>query len=451
MKMKPHSRVLYAADAGRNDRVRQPLARHLPVLLLLMLTVSVLVAGCGRAAFPVEAGATRAPLEASPTIMPPTPTVPAAQAAADAEVLVSQLERPVAAELTERFDPAVAGTAGSLTGAAPISNPVMLTETTVITAAVVPSAGLTFTHSTPISATRAISPPGPGTTPLAGGTVLDPAGSAPSDARLSPVATPTAGSRSLLPTPTPRPTIQPAPTAGPTPDGVARTVQLPILMYHYLSVPPAGADIYRQDLSVAPELFAAQLDALQAAGYSTISLYDLMANLTGGAPLPDKPVIITFDDGYRDNYENALPLLAERGMTAMFFVVTDFMDEERPEYLTWDMARAMRDAGMFIESHGRNHVSLAGKNPDYLVWQALGSLETIEYEMGVRPRFVSYPAGEYDELTKEIFHSAGYWAGLTTAQGATHSSEADLFELKRVRVRGTTTPEELIRLAGLNW
>jgi peptidoglycan/xylan/chitin deacetylase (PgdA/CDA1 family) len=74
------------------------------------------------------------------------------------------------------------------------------------------------------------------------------------------------------------------------------------------------------------------------------------------------------------------------------------------------MAREMLHAGISIESHGRNHFSLAGQDDDYLVWQALGSLETIEYELGVRPRFVSYPAGEYDQRTIDIFHSAHYWA-----------------------------------------
>ena len=68
-----------------------------------------------------------------------------------------------------------------------------------------------------------------------------------------------------------------------------------------------------------------------------------------------------------------------------------------------------------------------------------------------RPRFVSYPAGDFDALTKEIFRSAGYWAGFTTVQGATHSSDDDLFELQRVRVRGTTTPEDLLRLLALEW
>lgn len=244
----------------------------------------------------------------------------------------------------------------------------------------------------------------------------------------------------------------PEPTAAiaPTPDGAARSVRVPILMYHYLSAPPPDADRYRMDLSVTPETFAAHLDAMHQAGYTTISLYTLLAHLNQGAPLPEKPVVITFDDGYRDTYENAFPLLRERGMVATFFVVTDFIDGRRPEYLTWDMVREMAAGGMSIESHGRNHVSLKGKDRDYLIWQALGSMETIQFEIGTRPRFVSYPAGEYDDQTLTVFSEAGYWAGLTTAQGATHHAD-DLFRLQRVRIRNSTTVDELLRLLALDW
>lgn len=272
-----------------------------------------------------------------------------------------------------------------------------------------------------------------------------PATAAPEPAPLAPlfVEGPTIGVTVRWPPP-------PAVTFAPTPDGVERMVQAPILMYHYLSTPPANADRVRRDLSVSPELFDLHLARIAQEGYTPVSLYDLVAYLNQGAPLPEKPVVITFDDGYRDNYENALPLLLKHGMVATFFIVTDFIDEERPEYLTWEMVRAMAAAGMSIESHGRNHVSLRGKNADYLVWQALGSLETIEYEVGVRPRFVSYPAGEYDRLTVEIFRSANYWGGVTTVQGATHTGD-NLFELRRVRIRGTTTPDELARLLALDW
>lgn len=271
--------------------------------------------------------------------------------------------------------------------------------------------------------------------------------------RVSPLALPTPTPIALLemlPTPTPTAQASTPPVFAPTPDGVARQLRVPILMYHYLSMPPADADIYRKDLSVAPELFAAHLDRLLAEGYTTVNLYELIDALERGAPLPEKPVVITFDDGYRDNYENAFPLLKERGMLATIFVVTDFIDEQRPEYLTWDMAREMVAQGVSIEAHGRNHVSLAGRDDDYLVWQALGSLETIQYELGTRPRFVSYPAGDYDQRTIDIFKSANYWAGVTTIQGATLDSERP-FELPRIRVRSTTSPDDLIRLLSLDW
>jgi peptidoglycan/xylan/chitin deacetylase (PgdA/CDA1 family) len=258
------------------------------------------------------------------------------------------------------------------------------------------------------------------------------------------------------PTPTaiPLSTATPAPTLAlptePTPDGALRTVQVPIPMYHYVSVPPDGADRYRRDLSVAPDLFAQHLDRLLEEGYTTIRLDDLLSHLTAGAPLPARSVILTFDDGYRDNYTNAFPLLKERGMTATFFIVTDLIDADLPDYLSWDMVREMHAGGMSIQSHGRNHASLKGRDDDYLIWQALGSLETIEYELGVRPRFISYPAGQYDENTIRIFQSAHYWAGVTTVQGATHNSE-ELFQLQRVRIRGTTSADDLIRLLKLDW
>ncbi|MEX1021249.1 MAG: polysaccharide deacetylase family protein [Litorilinea sp.] len=264
----------------------------------------------------------------------------------------------------------------------------------------------------------------------------------------------------LVATPTPAPAAAaPLPPLEPTPvwaahanatTGETRSVRVPIFMYHYLSEPPPGADIYRVDLSVTPGRFAAHLDALQANGYTTISFYQLHAHLTQGAALPEKPVILSFDDGYRDNYVHAFPLLRARGMVATFFVNTDFINENMLAYLTWDMVREMYAGGMSIEAHGRNHTSLKDRDTDYLVWQALGNLEAIEQEVGVRPRFISYPAGQYDQLTIDIFASANYWAGVTTVQGATHSSDR-LFEMRRVRVRNTTTVDELLRLAALDW
>ena len=81
-------------------------------------------------------------------------------------------------------------------------------------------------------------------------------------------------------------------------------------MYHYISVPPPDADIYRRDLSVSPANFERQLGYLIENGYTTITLRDLVYHLTVGDSLPEKPVILTFDDGYRDNFFHAYRLRA---------------------------------------------------------------------------------------------------------------------------------------------
>jgi peptidoglycan/xylan/chitin deacetylase (PgdA/CDA1 family) len=323
-----------------------------------------------------------------------------------------------------------------------INEPLTITEPQPATAALLPTPTPTLTLAEGLA--RPIATPRGGF----GGMVVAATATA-----LAQSADPTATDPTATPQPpvvAAAPQLAPTPIPQPTPDGVVRRASVPILMYHYLSVPPADANIYRRDLSVTPDLFAAHLDAMQQAGYTTISLYALHDHLMQGAPLPEKPVVLTFDDGYRDNYINAYPRLHERGMTATFFIVTDFIDLQYPDYLTWDMVREMYAGGMSIEAHGRNHVSLANKDDAYLVWQALGSLETIQYELGVRPRFISYPAGEYDQRTIDIFRSAHYWAGFTTQQGATHRSD-DPFQLRRVRVRGTTTTDELLRLLALDW
>lgn len=234
------------------------------------------------------------------------------------------------------------------------------------------------------------------------------------------------------------------------PNRVERTVTVPILMYHYLSIPPSDADIYRLDLSVTPDQFSKHLDAMLDAGYTTISLTELWNHLENGASLPPKPVILTFDDGYLDNYENAFPLLIQRGMTATFFVVTGFVEEGRSGYVNWQMVEEMYNAGMSIESHSTRHFSLKGRDDEFLIFEALRTKEIIEAKIGVRPRFVSYPAGEYDRNTIDIFRSAGYLMGVTTIQGSTHSNN-NYFELRRVRVRGTTDEVALLELMELDW
>lgn len=221
----------------------------------------------------------------------------------------------------------------------------------------------------------------------------------------------------------------------PPPDGVSREANVPILMYHYISEPPPDADEIRKGLSIPPATFEAHLQYLKNNGYRTISLHQLLLHLTRGEPLPEKPIILTFDDGYRDSFENAFPLLQKYGFTGTFFLITNFIDEGRPAYLTWDQVKQMAAAGNEIGAHSRDHPDLRGKDTDFLVWQILGSKEAIQNGAGLTPRFFSYPSGKYDENVIAILASAHYWGAVTVKQGVHQSSDTP-FELQRIRVHG---------------
>jgi peptidoglycan/xylan/chitin deacetylase (PgdA/CDA1 family) len=214
-------------------------------------------------------------------------------------------------------------------------------------------------------------------------------------------------------------------------------------MYHYISVPPPDADRYRLDLSVTPENMDAQMGWLAENGYATITLQELLYHLTLGWPLPERPVVLTFDDGYRDAFENAFPILQKYGFVGTFFIITDRVTFGEPAYATWDQIVEMHNAGMDIQSHTRTHPDLRGLSEEQLLWQILGSREALEARMDKQVRFFCYPAGRYDANSIRALQQYGYWAAVTTEYGATHSSQ-DLFTLKRIRIRYTDSVESFV-------
>ena len=232
------------------------------------------------------------------------------------------------------------------------------------------------------------------------------------------------------------------PTATPTamrrllPDGVPREATVPILMYHHVGEPPPDADAIGLDLTVLPDQFEAQLAYLSEEGYQTIYLSDLIMHLQMGYPLPPKPIVITFDDGYHDVFTNAYPLLKEYGLVATFFIITSLPDEGREGYLSWAEIKALHAAGMEIGSHTYTHPDLRGQPYDYVVWQVLGSKEAIEARIKEPVRLFSYPSGRYDQQVVEVLRSTGYWGAVAIGQEA-HQSSDRTFELQRIRVRGS--------------
>lgn len=262
-----------------------------------------------------------------------------------------------------------------------------------------------------------------------------------------PAATPTQPpTETLTATATPAPTETPRPTAiPPTPDAQAqnRRVRLPILMYHYVEPWPADADRFRQALTVTPEDFAAQMQYLADNGYVTVSLYELVDALMVGRPLPERTVVLTFDDGYRGLLDYALPAMTPRGYTGTVFAITEFADRELPGYLTWPQLKELAALGWRIEPHTKTHLTLAGRDRDTQVYQMLGAIETIEAHLGARPRFFCYPVGRYDDLTLRLAEEMHLWGAVTTEGGRVHTA-AERYTWDRMRVDGRGTLADFV-------
>lgn len=233
-------------------------------------------------------------------------------------------------------------------------------------------------------------------------------------------------------------------------DGTLRRIRVPILMYHYVSSPPEDADDIRIDLTVEPDMFRAHLQYLSDEGYNTITLDEVYDALMVGAPLPPKPVVLTFDDGYRDHYEHVFPALLEKGFTGTFFVITGKADAGDPVYITWSQIQEMAAAGMQMEPHTKHHLSLHERERNFLIFEMLGSRESLGAHTGADTRMFSYPAGRYDELTLEIAREIGFRLAVTTRPGMDHAT-TDRLELARVRVNGDTNVSGLAYLLGGRW
>lgn len=298
--------------------------------------------------------------------------------------------------------------------------------------------------------------------------------SASSTATLPPAATntprsvPAAPTSTYLPPPTPahtataQPTVSqaparleptsvltPVPIAPPAPDGTLRSADVPILMYHYISAAPSTNDRIRYGLSVTPEMFDAQLKLLQDNALTTITLRDLYEHLAVGRPLPPQPVILTFDDGYIDNYTNAFPILQKYGMTGTFFVLTGPADDGDPTYLSWDMIQEMSRAGMDIQLHSREHFDMRNRPPDWLFFQIIGGRQSIEGHTGKPVIFIAYPSGKYDASVQRFLRDANFWAAVTTVSGRRHVL-ANALNWDRVRISGQLRLRDFARLLGIS-
>jgi len=228
-------------------------------------------------------------------------------------------------------------------------------------------------------------------------------------------------------------------------DGTLRRIRVPILMYHYVSEIPEGADDIRIGLTVTPSVFRQQIQTLIANGYTAISLYEMDAALRHGAPLPPNSVVLTFDDGHIDHYTEVFPILREVGYVGTFFIITNFADANAPGYLSWTQIQEMANAGMNMEPHTKTHSDLRNRSYDFLVYEILGSVESLAHHTNRTPRIFSYPAGRYDDDTLTMLRTTPILRAVTTQPGTWQTTDNTLL-VPRMRVTNEVTGNGLLSL-----
>jgi peptidoglycan/xylan/chitin deacetylase (PgdA/CDA1 family) len=194
---------------------------------------------------------------------------------------------------------------------------------------------------------------------------------------------------------------------------------LPILMYHKIGRPPTPSHL--PDLWVSPERFRWQMNHLKRRGFTPIGFSDLEAARSGRKNLPHKPVMITFDDGYRNNYELAYPILKELGLKANLFLVHETVGKHNAWHdpttepwlpmLDWSQIREMRSSGAFeFANHTMRHPRLDRIEPEQARWEVSEAKKRLEDALGSAVSAFAYPygAGAENPRVREEVQRAGH-------------------------------------------
>ena len=218
---------------------------------------------------------------------------------------------------------------------------------------------------------------------------------------------------------------------------------LTALMYHEVVEPDAFDTIegkINTTYVVSSEQFRAHLQALSEVGATSVSPADIKAWLDGNADLPERAVLITFDDGFVGNYTLALPLLSEYGFSATFFVVTNRIGD--PMMLTWEQLREMRAAGMTIASHTASHPLLSTLDAAETDSEISVSCRRIEEQLGEGPRYLSLPNGDQNEWYRSVAgkHSVDLVFG---SEFGRNLAGADPLALRRIAMKRSTAANQI--------
>lgn len=213
--------------------------------------------------------------------------------------------------------------------------------------------------------------------------------------------------------------------------------RIPILMYHYVRTVDKNKDPLGYNLSMEPAEFEKQIGWLQDNGYQSAVTGDILRKT-----LPEKPVILSFDDGYADFYSTAFPILEKYGFTAEIAVIVGKISQ--PGYMTADQIMEMKENGIQIDSHTLNHPDLTKTSPEQLKKELAESKNFLENMSGAPVKTLVYPSGKYDKAVLDAAAGAGYTASLTTEPGFADLKNSFLV-LKRVRIDNRDNLENFIK------
>ena len=188
-----------------------------------------------------------------------------------------------------------------------------------------------------------------------------------------------------------------------------------VLMYHHIRPAATAKDVF----SIRPEVFGQQLALLQKKGFSFVTTDDIARARRGEKTLPQKSVLLTFDDGYADNATHLFPLLQKYNAHAVIFLVTDFIGQKKG-YMSWDQARQLQQSGLVtFGSHTCSHARLRQLPDEQIRRELVDSKQKIEQELGVICNCFCYPfgSGGFDKRVRPLVLQAGYELDFSTKPG----------------------------------
>lgn len=206
------------------------------------------------------------------------------------------------------------------------------------------------------------------------------------------------------------PIIDPSETLNPSKSpSVQKALAVPVLYYHSVMLEEGN------EVRMPPDQFEAQMAYMRDRGYESVTLEQLYRAFYKGETLPTKPFVITFDDGYVDNYTTAFPILKKHGFTASVFMVSGYIDGEG--FMSWSQLKELTANGWEIAGHTANHPYLSQIDKKTLFNELISSKELLEKELGQPVNFFAYPYGDVNADIAQAVKDTGYVMAFTTDRG----------------------------------